>query len=48
VAEQGRSIPVVRIGWPDEFIPHAATNGELLERYGLTAEKIADRILAKL
>jgi len=48
VAEEGRSIPVVRVGWPDAFIPHAATNEELLERYGLTAEKIADRLVARL
>ena len=35
--------PVVRIGLPTEFIPHGA-RGILLEKYGLTALGIADKI----
>ncbi len=34
---------IVKVGWPDEFIPHGAT-GELMKRFGLTAEAVADRI----
>ena len=30
--------PVVRIGWPDQFIEHASTVDYLREKYGLTAE----------
>jgi len=36
---------ILRIGWPDEFIPHAHANSHLFERYGLTAEEIAAKIL---
>jgi 1-deoxy-D-xylulose-5-phosphate synthase len=30
-------VPVVRIGWPDQFIEHATTVEHLREKYGLTA-----------
>jgi len=41
--------PVYRIGLPDEFIPHGSRD-ILLEKYGLTAQGIADKIskIAKL
>lgn len=29
--------PVIRIGWPDQFIEHASSVGELREKYGLTS-----------
>jgi len=35
--------PVVRIGLPDEFIPHGRRD-QLLEKYGLNAQGIADKI----
>lgn len=31
--------PVVRIGWPDQFIEHASTVDYLRAKYGLTAER---------
>jgi 1-deoxy-D-xylulose-5-phosphate synthase len=51
------SVPVVRIGWPDEFIEHGKVEA-LREKYGLTAEaafakakpyltKMSEQLLAK-
>jgi 1-deoxy-D-xylulose-5-phosphate synthase len=48
LADDGSAIPVLRVGWPDEFVTHAATNAELFERYGLTPERTAARIQAQL
>ena len=39
--------PVIKIGLPNEFIPHGSRE-ILLEKYGLTAEGIADKILRTL
>jgi 1-deoxy-D-xylulose-5-phosphate synthase len=36
--------PVVRIGWPDNFIEHASTQDELRKRYGLTVENIVTKV----
>ena len=38
---------VINFGWPDEFIKHGKTE-ELKDIYGLTPEKIAERIAVKL
>jgi 1-deoxy-D-xylulose-5-phosphate synthase len=35
--EMGLAVPVVRIGWPDQFIEHGKVD-DLRARYGLTAE----------
>jgi 1-deoxy-D-xylulose-5-phosphate synthase len=35
--DKGIATPVVRIGWPDQFIEHATTVDHLREKYGLTA-----------
>ncbi len=43
-SEMGVTTPVVRIGWPDQFIEHASSQDELRKRYGLTV----DNILAKV
>jgi 1-deoxy-D-xylulose-5-phosphate synthase len=40
--------PVLRIGWPDQFIEHASTVEDLREKYGLTTPAIIDRIKAVL
>jgi 1-deoxy-D-xylulose-5-phosphate synthase len=40
--------PVVRIGWPDQFIEHATKVDELRRRHGLAPEQIVDRIRASL
>ena len=42
--EAGVSVPVVRIGWPDQFIEHATTPDELRRKYGLTAENAVARV----
>lgn len=42
--------PVIRIGWPDEFIEHASTVDYLREKHGLTAEnavKLVKELFAK-
>jgi 1-deoxy-D-xylulose-5-phosphate synthase len=38
---QGR---IIRNGWPREFVPHGAP-AILLEKYGLTAAAIAERVI---
>ncbi len=37
-SDLGITTPVVRIGWPDQFIEHASTVDELRRKYGLTPE----------
>jgi 1-deoxy-D-xylulose-5-phosphate synthase len=37
-SEKGITTPVVRIGWPDQFIEHASSQDELRKRYGLTVD----------
>ena len=38
----GLDVPVVRIGWPDEFIDHGKVD-PLREKYGLTAEAALEK-----
>jgi 1-deoxy-D-xylulose-5-phosphate synthase len=45
--EMGLSVPVVRIGWPDQFIEHGKVD-ELRARYGLTAEAALAQVLPLL
>ena len=40
LSEKGVTTPVLRIGWPDQFIEHATSQDELRRRYGLTAENV--------
>lgn len=47
LAEQRIPTPVVRIGWPDEFIEHGAVP-ILREKHGLTAAAATAKILAAL
>ena len=44
LADQNIQTPVIRIGWPDEFIEHASSVGYLREKHGLTGEAAADQI----
>jgi 1-deoxy-D-xylulose-5-phosphate synthase len=37
-SETGVTTPVIRIGWPDQFIEHATTQDELRKKYGITVE----------
>jgi 1-deoxy-D-xylulose-5-phosphate synthase len=41
------SKPVVKIGWPDQFIEHGAIN-LLREKYGVTANATVEKVLAEL
>ena len=36
--------PLVRIGWPDQFIEHASSAVELRKKYGLTVESVVAQI----
>src|SRR5579863_6473219 len=45
--EMGLSVPVIRIGWPDQFIEHGKVDA-LRARYGLTAESALAQVLPLL
>jgi 1-deoxy-D-xylulose-5-phosphate synthase len=45
--EIGIAVPVVRIGWPDQFIEHGKVD-QLRARYGLTAEAALAQVLPLL
>ncbi len=42
--EMGLAVPVVRIGWPDQFIEHGKID-QLRARYGLTVEAALAQVL---
>jgi 1-deoxy-D-xylulose-5-phosphate synthase len=46
--ESAITTPVVRIGWPDQFIEHATTQDELRRKYGLTVEHTVAKVKAQL
>jgi 1-deoxy-D-xylulose-5-phosphate synthase len=41
-------VPVVRVGWPDQFIEHASTVDHLRQKYGLTVEHTVAQVKALL
>jgi 1-deoxy-D-xylulose-5-phosphate synthase len=43
LSEQELDVPVVRVGWPDQFIEHGKTE-DLRAKYGLTAEAALERV----
>jgi 1-deoxy-D-xylulose-5-phosphate synthase len=47
LATAGIATPVVRIGWPDEFIEHG-TIPILRTKHGLTAEHAVELVMSKL
>jgi 1-deoxy-D-xylulose-5-phosphate synthase len=47
-SEKRVATPVVRIGWPDQFVEHASSVGELREKYGLTPAHAAAQVKAQL
>jgi 1-deoxy-D-xylulose-5-phosphate synthase len=47
LATAGVATPVVRIGWPDEFIEHG-TIPILRKKHGLTAEHAVELVMGKL
>ena len=44
MVENGVQKPLIRIGWPDQFVEHASSVGELREKYGLTAEAVVELV----
>jgi 1-deoxy-D-xylulose-5-phosphate synthase len=48
LSEKGVATPVVRIGWPDQFIEHATSQDELRRKYGLTVESAVAKVKAQL
>ena len=47
LGEMGLAVPVVRIGWPDQFIEHGKVD-QLRARYGLTVEAALTQVLPLL
>jgi 1-deoxy-D-xylulose-5-phosphate synthase len=47
LSDQGIKTPVVRVGWPDEFIEHG-TVPILRQKHGLTVEATVQKILSRL
>jgi 1-deoxy-D-xylulose-5-phosphate synthase len=43
-SEKRIQVPVVRIGWPDQFVEHASTVDHLRQKYGLTAEHTVAKV----
>ena len=48
LSEIGAEVPVERIGWPDAFVAHGTNPADLRERYALSDEAIAERVLARI
>ncbi len=46
LAEKRITTPVIRIGWPDQFIEHASTVDYLREKYGLTVPAVVEQVKA--
>src|SRR5881296_1191241 len=40
--------PVVRMGWPDQFIEHGTNVDDLRKKYGLTVENLVSKLKAEL
>ena len=47
LADQRIKTPVIRIGWPDQFIEHGAPD-ILRKKHGLTAENLVSKVMAEL
>ncbi|HRX53458.1 MAG TPA: transketolase C-terminal domain-containing protein, partial [Verrucomicrobiales bacterium] len=47
LCEANLFVPVIRVGWPDQFIDHGK-QALLREQHGLTAEACVNRVLALL
>jgi 1-deoxy-D-xylulose-5-phosphate synthase len=47
-SEAAVTTPVIRIGWPDQFIEHATSQDELRKKYGLTVEDTLARVNEQL
>ncbi len=47
LSDVGIATPLVRVGWPDQFIEHGSVS-ILREKYGMTAQATANRIIQSL
>jgi len=47
LSDSGITTPLVRVGWPDQFIEHGSV-AILREKYGMTAQATAERIVQAL
>ena len=45
LSDAGIATPLIRIGWPDQFIEHGSVP-ILRKKYGMTAQALAERVLA--
>ena len=48
LSEKRIQTPVIRIGWPDQFIEHATNVDHLRQKYGLTVENILTQVKTHL
>jgi len=46
-SEKRITVPLVRIGWPDQFIEHATTVDYLRQKYGLTVANVVAQVKAQ-
>lgn len=46
LSEKQITTPVIRIGWPDQFIEHASSQDELRNKYGLSVENTVAKVKA--
>jgi 1-deoxy-D-xylulose-5-phosphate synthase len=46
-ADKHITTPVLRIGWPDQFIEHATSVDHLRQKYGLTVAAVVDKVKAE-
>jgi 1-deoxy-D-xylulose-5-phosphate synthase len=46
LSEKSISTPVLRMGWPDQFIEHASSVDHLRQKYGLTVENLVSKVKA--
>jgi len=47
-AEKHIATPVIRVGWPDQFIEHASSVDYLRQKYGLTVANIVEKVRAEI
>lgn len=43
-ADRKITTPIVRIGWPDQFVEHATSVNDLREKYGFTVASIVEKV----
>lgn len=48
LSEMNANVPVERIGWPDAFVTHGSNPADIRERYALSDDAIAGRVLERI